>query len=80
MSRTYSHILKCGCIVAEMDTDGWEGLLPCSVEYYTQHDLDDPVKEQKYLLHERCWREHERVYNEKRKERRKKNKEGLKHE
>jgi hypothetical protein len=56
MSRSFSNVLECGCLIAEMDTDGWEGLEPCGIEYYTDGEiaLDKKLKERK-KLHDKCW-------------------------
>lgn len=56
MSRTYSIELKCGCLIATIETDGWEGLEPCVIEYCTPGEIavNKKLKEQK-RLHDECW-------------------------
>lgn len=56
MSRTFSTRLKCGCLIAEMDTDGWEGLMTCGIDYYTNGEiaLNKDLKKLK-KLHDECW-------------------------
>jgi len=61
MSRTYSKELKCGCLIAEMDIDGWDGVLPCYAEY---GDMSKPEDKKAFRLCKKCWKE----YNKKKKE------------
>jgi hypothetical protein len=59
MSRTFSTQLKCGCLIAENDTDGWEGLSPCYADYI---EPKTKAEIKAYKLHNKCWKE----YNKKR--------------
>jgi hypothetical protein len=56
MSRSFSTELECGCLIAEMDTDGWEGLSDCGIDYYTDGEIavDKKLKARK-KLHDECW-------------------------
>ena len=54
-SRTFSIELKCGCLVAEKETDGWEGMIPCYAEY---GDMTKEEDRKALELHNKCWKEY----------------------
>lgn len=55
MSRTFSIELECGCVIADMEQDGWEGIAGCCAEY---GDMKKK-KDRKHLeLHEKCVKEY----------------------
>lgn len=58
MNRTYSIKLKCGCMIAELDTDGWDGVMFCGAENFTNTDLRRPNRRIQFELHEDCWLEY----------------------
>jgi hypothetical protein len=65
MSRTFSNILKCGCMIAENDTDGWEGLMPCYADY---KEPKTKAEKKALALHNKCCKEyHEKINNLKQK-------------
>lgn len=56
MIRTFSKILNCGCLIASLEEDGWEGLIDCGIDYYTDGEIaiDKKLKARK-KLHDECW-------------------------
>lgn len=58
MSRTYSKILDCGCWIAEIETDGWEGCADCCADWYDEEDLKIEKNRKHKELHDKCWKEY----------------------
>ena len=58
MAMSYSIELACGCLIAEIETDGWEGCLDCGADYYTDKDLKKPHLKEHKDLHDKCWKEY----------------------
>ena len=54
-SRIFSIELKCGCLVAEKETDGWEGMIPCYAEY---GDMKKRKDREALELHDKCMKEY----------------------
>lgn len=64
MSRTFSTELECGCLIAETNTDGWEGLSECFADWYDEEDLKDEKNRKHKELHDRCWEKYRKESNE----------------
>ncbi|MCK9320323.1 hypothetical protein [Methanoculleus sp.] len=45
-------------MIAELDTDGWEGVMFCGAENFTNTDLRRPNRRIQFELHEDCWLEY----------------------
>lgn len=58
MSRTFSRRLGCGCWVAEMESDGWEGCIECAADWFTEEDLKDEYNKKLKELHDKCWKDY----------------------
>jgi len=55
MSRSFSVVLDCGCLIAENDTDGWSGICSCYAEY---GDMSKKKDKDALKLHDKCMKEY----------------------
>jgi len=58
MSRTFSVKLACGCLCANMESDGWCGLMPC---YAEEGDMANKKDRTALALHKKCMKEYFKV-------------------